>query len=59
MGKEIIAFGNTEVEKRQFHQNKNPILIYDVNIGKIVVPIKFPFAKKGFKKMLKKLDCYA
>ena len=50
MGKEIIAFGNIGVEKHQFHQNKNPILIYDVNIGKIIVPIKFSFAKKGFKK---------
>ena len=29
MGKEIIAFGNIEVEKHKSHQRKSPILIYD------------------------------
>ena len=37
MGKEIITFGDTEVEKHKFHQHKSPILIGDLNINKIIV----------------------
>ena len=40
MGKEIITFGNTEVEKHKFHQCKNPILIGDASIRKIIVSNK-------------------
>ena len=46
MGTKIITFGNTEVEKHRFHQHKNPILIYDVNIDRIVVFNKFPLIKE-------------
>ena len=28
--KEIITFGNIEVEKHKFHEHKSPISIYDV-----------------------------
>ena len=31
MGKQIIAFGNIEVDKHKFHQHKTPISIYDLN----------------------------
>ena len=40
MGKEIITFGSTEVEKHKFHQRKSPILIGDVSIRKIIVSNK-------------------
>ena len=49
MGKEIIMFGNIEVEKNNFHQYKNPVPIYDANIDKLVVSRKFLFGEKGFK----------
>ena len=49
MGKEIIAFGNIEVEKQKCHQHENPRSIYDVNINRIIVSNKVPFGKKGFK----------
>ena len=49
MRKEIIMFDNNKVEKHKFHQHKNPISMYDVNINRIVVSTKFPFSKKGFK----------
>ena len=49
MGKEIITFDDIEVEKHNFHQYKNPISIYDVNIDRIVLLNKIPFGKKGFK----------
>ena len=46
MGKEIITFGDIEVEKHKFHQQKSPILIYDVNIVRIVVCNMLSFGKK-------------
>ena len=39
-------FDNIEVEKHKFHEHKNPISVYDVNINRIVVYAKFPFSKK-------------
>ena len=32
MGKEIITFGDIEVEKHKFDQNKNQMSIYNINI---------------------------
>ena len=49
MSKEIIKFDNTEIEKHKFHQHKNPISMYYVDINKIVVSSKFSLGKKGFK----------
>ena len=49
MSNEIITFGNIETEKHKFHQDKNPISIYDVDINKIIVSNKVPFGKKDFK----------
>ena len=49
MHKEIIAFSNIDLEKHKFHQHKNPISVYDVNINRIVVSNMVHFGKKGFK----------
>ena len=49
MGKQIITFGNTEIEKHKFHQHKSPVSIYDVNVDRTEVPNRFPFGKKDFK----------
>ena len=46
MGKEIITFANTEVEKHKFDQHKNPISIYNTNVDIIVVSNKVPLIKK-------------
>ena len=35
--------------KNKFNQRKSPILIYDVNMDRIVVFNKVPFGKKDFK----------
>ena len=48
MDKEIITFGNIEAEKYKFHQLKNPILIFDVNIAIIIVSNKVPYGYKRF-----------
>ena len=47
MDKEIITFGDTEVEKHKFHQHKRTILIDNVNINKIVSKTIL-FGRKGF-----------
>ena len=39
MGKEIVTFGNIEVEK----QHKSPISIYGVNVDRKVVSNMAPF----------------
>ena len=44
-----MKVGETEIEKHNFHQHKNPISIFDVDINKILVSKKIYFGKKGFK----------
>ena len=36
MGETVIKFGDTEIEKRNFHQHKSPILIENIDINKII-----------------------
>ena len=49
MDKKNIKFGDTEIEEYEFHQNKSPILINDIDINIIVVSNELPFAKQDFK----------
>ena len=49
MGKEIITFGDVEVENQKLYQHKSPISIYDLNVDRIVVSSKVSFGKNGFK----------
>ena len=37
MSKEVITFGNTEIEKQKFHYHKNLILLEDSDINNIQV----------------------
>ena len=37
MDKKIITFSNNDIAKHKFHFHKNPILIDDVDINKIIV----------------------
>ena len=48
MVKEIITFGDIEVDKDRFHQYRSPILIGEVNINEILVSKKVPFWEKRF-----------
>ena len=48
MGKEIITFGNTEVEKHNFHEYNIPISIYGVDISIRVISKRVPSGEKGF-----------
>ena len=63
MEKTIIKFGDIEIEKQKFHQNKKPISIKNIDINKIVVSNKISFGKKRFKyfigyKYTEKIDLY-
>ena len=45
-GKEVITFGDTEVDKRKFYRYKNRIFLNGVNVDKILVSKKISFGKK-------------
>ena len=49
MDKEMIKFGDTEVEKHRFYQHKRSISINNIDIIKIVISNKVSFCKMGFK----------
>ena len=48
MDKNVIKFGDTEIEKHKFHQRKSPISINNIDINKIVVSDKVSLEKKRF-----------
>ena len=49
MDKTNIKFGDIEIEKQKFHQNKRPIAIKNIDVNKIVLSNKVSFGKKGFR----------
>ena len=49
MGKQLITFGDIEVEKHKFQQHKIHPSIGDVNNNKIIVSNKVSVGKKSFK----------
>ena len=49
MGKEILTFGDIEIEKNKFYRNKIPILLKDVDIEKVLVCNKISFGEESFK----------
>ena len=48
MRTEIIAFDNIEIENHKFYNKRNPLLMDDVDIDKIIASNKVSF-KKGYK----------
>ena len=40
MSKEILTFGDIEVEKNKFHSHRSAILLKDIDIEKVLVPEK-------------------
>ena len=49
MDKTNIKFGDIEIEKQKFYQNKRPIAIKNIDVNKIVLSNKVSFGKKGFR----------
>ena len=49
MGKEILTFGDTEIEKNKFYQWKIKTFLKDVDTEKVLESNKIPFAEKKYK----------
>ena len=55
MGKEILTLGNIQIEKKKtnkFYHHKTPILLEDVETGKVLVSDKISFSKKNVSTLL-------
>ena len=48
MGKEILTFGNIEIEKDKFYRYKSPVFLEDVDIEKILASNKISFGRKTY-----------
>ena len=48
MGKEILTFGDIEVEKNKFYHNKTSIFLKDVDIEKVLVSRQISFGEKNY-----------
>ena len=46
MGKEILTFGDIEIEKNKFYDHKSPTFLEDVDIEKVSVPNKTSSGEK-------------
>ena len=49
MGKQILTFVKTEIEKNKFHRYRTPIFLRDVDIKKALVTNKIYFGGKNYK----------
>ena len=47
--KEIIMYCDTEIENHEFHRDKNPIFLIDVNIDHIITSNRVYFGEKNSK----------
>ena len=49
MGKEVLKFGDIEIEKNKFYHHESLILLKDVDIEKVLVSNKISSGEKSFK----------
>ena len=49
MGKEILKFGDIEIEKNKFCRNKTPIFLKNVDVQIVLVSNKISFGEKSYK----------
>ena len=49
LGKELLTFGNIEIEEDKFYHSKIPIFLVDVDIEKVLVSNKISFGEKNYK----------
>ena len=52
MGKEIVTFGNIEIEKNKFYCHRTPIFLEDVDIEKVLISSKIYFGEKNYKYLI-------
>ena len=56
MGKGILTFGNTEIEKQEFTPTNNKLFLKDVDIDKILLSNKTSSGEKNYKCFIGYLD---
>ena len=49
MGKDILAFGDMEIEKNKFYWHKSYVPLRDINTEKVLVSKKISFGEKIYK----------
>ena len=49
MGKEILTFGDIEIEKKKFYSYESPVTLKNVDIEKVLVISKISFDEKNYK----------
>ena len=49
MGKDILAFGDMEIEKNKFYWHKSYVPLRDINTEKVLVSKKISFGEKSYK----------
>ena len=49
MDKEILTFGDIEIEKSRFYHYKSPVPLRDVDIVKVLISNKNSFGEKNYK----------
>ena len=49
MSKEILTFGNIEIEKNKFYNHKTPTFLGDVDIEEVLVSNNISFGKRNYK----------
>ena len=49
MDKDILTFGDIEIEKNKFYRRKLPVPLRDVDIEKVLVSNKISFGEKNYK----------
>ena len=49
MGKKTLTLGDIEIDKNKFYCSKSPILLKDVDIGKVLISNKISFGEKNYK----------
>ena len=52
MGKEMLPFGEIEIENNKFYRSKNPIFIDIIDIEKVLVSNKVFLVKKNINNLL-------
>ena len=52
MGKEILTFGDVDIEKNQFYHYKSPIFLKNVDIEKVLDLKRFLLVKKAISTLL-------
>ena len=49
MSKEILTFGDIEIEKNKFYRHKSPIFLQDVDTEKVLISNKISSGEKNYK----------